>query len=86
MAATMGENELRNFSKLEYLAFPDISKHDIELFNVFIEKIEVIGLAWNNNKSQQQILTIRKDKKLKLPDAIFAGCSLYKKLYSYYSR
>ena len=65
-------------SKLEYLAFPGISKNDIELFNIFIEKIEVIGLASNNNALHQQIVTIRKDKKLKLPDAIIAGCSVYK--------
>ena len=65
-------------SQLEYLAFPNISMHDIELFNVFIEKIEVIDLTSNNNELHQQILTIRKDKKLKLPDAIIAGCSLYK--------
>jgi len=66
-------------SKFEYLAFPDISNNDIELFNVFIEKIEVIGLSSTNNELHQQILNIRKDKKLKLPDAIIAGCSLYKK-------
>ena len=32
----------------------------------------------NNNELHQQILNIRKDKKLKLPDAIIAGCSVYK--------
>jgi len=65
-------------SKFEYLAFPGISENDIGLFNVFIERIEVIGLPSNNNELHQQIINIRKDKNLKLPDAIIAGCSLYK--------
>ena len=65
-------------SKFEYLAFPNISKNDIELFNTFIKKSEIIGLPANNNELHQQILNIRKDKKLKLPDAIIAGCSVYK--------
>ncbi|MCX7086647.1 MAG: type II toxin-antitoxin system VapC family toxin [Methylococcales bacterium] len=65
-------------SKFEYLAFPNISKNDIELFNFFVEKIEIIGLSSNNNELHQQILNVRKDKKLKLPDAIIAGSSVYK--------
>ncbi len=65
-------------SKFKYLAFQNISKNDIELFNSFAQKIEVVGLPSNNNELHQQILNLRKDKKLKLPDAIIAGCSIYK--------
>ena len=65
-------------SKFEYLAFPNISKNDIELFHVFIEKIEMTGLSSNNKELHRQIINIRKDKKLKLPDAIIAGSSVYK--------
>jgi hypothetical protein len=66
-------------SKLEYLSFPNISENDIELFNTFAEKIEIMDLPSDNNELHQQILYIRKDKKLKLPDAIIAGCCTYKK-------
>jgi len=65
-------------SKLEYLSFPRISENDIELFNAFAKKIEVMDLPSSNNELHQQIVNLRKEKKLKLPDAIIAGCSIYK--------
>ncbi|KHD07233.1 hypothetical protein PN36_21010 [Candidatus Thiomargarita nelsonii] len=65
-------------SKLEYLSFPRISENDIELFNAFAKKIEVMELPSSNNELHQQIINLRQEKKLKLPDAIIAGCSIYK--------
>jgi predicted nucleic acid-binding protein len=65
-------------SKFEYLSFPNISENDIELFNTFANKIEIMDLPSSNNELDQYILDIRKDKKLKLPDAIIVGCSMYK--------
>jgi len=65
-------------SKLEYLSFPNISENDIELFNAFAEKIEILDLSSSDNELHQHILNIRKNKKLKLPDAIIVGCSVYK--------
>jgi len=65
-------------SKLEYLSFPNISENDIELFNTFAEKIEIMDLPSSNNELHQQIINLRQEKKLKLPDAIIAGCSIYK--------
>ena len=66
-------------SKLEYLSFQDISENDIELFNLFVEKIEIMELLSSDNELHQNIINIRKDKKLKLPDAIIVGCSEYRK-------
>ncbi len=66
-------------SKLEYLSFSNISDNDIKLFNLFAKKIEIMDLLSIDNELHQPIFNFRKDKKLKLPDAIFAGCSLYKK-------
>ena len=66
-------------SKLEYLSFHDISENDIELFDQFIEKIEIMELPSNDNELHKHIINIRKDKKLKLPDAIIVGCSEYRK-------
>ncbi|EDN66346.1 PilT-like protein [Beggiatoa sp. PS] len=65
-------------SKLEYLSFPNLSENDIELFNTFAEKIEIMDLSSNNNELHQQIINLRQERKLKLPDAIIAGCSIYK--------
>jgi predicted nucleic acid-binding protein len=50
----------------------------IELFNAFAKKIEVIDLPSSNHELHQQIINLRKEKKLKLPDAIIVGCSIYK--------
>ena len=38
-----------------------------------------MDLPSNDSELLRHILNIRKDKKLKLPDAIIAGCSVYKK-------
>jgi predicted nucleic acid-binding protein len=66
-------------SKLEYMSFQDISENDIALFNQFVEKIEIMELPSSDNELHQHIINIRKDKKLKLPDAIIVGCSEYRK-------
>ena len=65
-------------SKLEYLCFEGLSNTDIKLFNLFLEKIEVIELTSVNDDLLQNIIFSRKDKNMKLPDAIIAGCSKYK--------
>ena len=65
--------------KLEYMSFQDISENDIALFNQFVEKIEIMELPSSDNELHQHIINIRKDKKLKLPDAIIVGCSEYRK-------
>jgi len=60
------------------LSFSNISEHDKEIFNAFAQKIEIMDLSSNNSELLWHIFNIRKDKKLKLPDAIIAGCSVYK--------
>jgi len=37
-----------------------------------------MDLSSNNNELHQQIINLRQERKLKLPDAIIAGCSIYK--------
>lgn len=66
-------------SKIEFLSFSNISKYDIELFNAFAKKIEIMELPSHDSQLLGHILNIRKDSKLKLPDAIIAGCSVYRK-------
>lgn len=64
-------------SKLEYLSFSNLSENDIKLFDIFAKKVEIMDLPSNNNELHQYILNIRHKKKLKLPDAIIVGCSMY---------
>ncbi|MDM8565750.1 type II toxin-antitoxin system VapC family toxin [Candidatus Halobeggiatoa sp. HSG11] len=64
-------------SKLEYLSFPNLSQNDVKLFEVFARKIEIMDLISDNDELHQYIMNIRNRKKLKLPDAIIIGCSMY---------
>jgi len=65
-------------SKLEFLSFPNLSDNDIKLFNDFIKKVEIIDLLSTDTQLERYIVTLRKDKKLKLPDAIIVASSIYK--------
>lgn len=63
-------------SFIEFLAFPNISKNDEFLFQNFIERIQIIGLESNDNQLIETTIKIRKEYKLKLPDAIFASTAI----------
>jgi len=64
-------------SILEYLAFSNLSNHDVNLFNTFIKKIETIELTSGDRNLINQIISTRKSYSLKLPDAIIVGSSEY---------
>jgi len=57
-------------SELEYFSFPDMLENDISLFNKFISRIKVIDVLHNDSELKKLITSIRKTKKVKLPDAI----------------
>ncbi|HMR43311.1 MAG TPA: type II toxin-antitoxin system VapC family toxin [Saprospiraceae bacterium] len=59
--------------EIEFLSFPDLSKADIELFKKFKNRIEVVSLESSNSVYLEQIIQVRKNFKLKLPDAIIAA-------------
>ncbi|MBD3750396.1 MAG: PIN domain-containing protein [Sphingobacteriales bacterium] len=53
-------------------AYPNISKTDIELFQLFLSRVQHIDLIHDDSDLLQQIIKIRKAQKIKLPDAIIA--------------
>ena len=57
-------------SELEYFSFSGISENDISLFNEFLSRIKVIDVLHNDYELKNFITSIRKTKKVKLPDAI----------------
>lgn len=63
-------------SQIEFLAFSQISEEDRRLFEQFIERVEVINLVADNNSLIEQIIQIRIQYRLKLPDAIVASSAL----------
>lgn len=60
-------------SQIEFLAFSGLSEDDRQLFEQFIKRVEVINLLASNNLLIEQIIQIRLQYRLKLPDAIIAA-------------
>ena len=63
-------------SKIEFLAFSGLSESDINLFAEFLKRVEVIDLAASNDLLIEQIIQIRLQYRVKLPDAIIASTAL----------
>ena len=57
-------------TKLEFLSFPGIQDEDIALFAEFESRIDVIDIASTNLQLMIQTIRHRKEKQIKLPDAL----------------
>lgn len=60
-------------SQIEFLAFAGLSETDIQLFQQFLQRVETINLSSDNKLLIDQIILIRQQYRLKLPDAIIAA-------------
>jgi tRNA(fMet)-specific endonuclease VapC len=63
-------------SKIEFLAFPQITAQDRLALRQFTEKVEVVGLERSSEALIDRIVSVRQQHKLKLPDAIIAATAL----------
>ncbi|ARV58780.1 twitching motility protein PilT [Nostocales cyanobacterium HT-58-2] len=63
-------------SQIEFLAFSELSESDCQLFEQFLKRVEVINLVASNNLLIEQIIQIRLQYRVKLPDAIIASTAL----------
>ncbi|MEO1433476.1 MAG: hypothetical protein AAFV71_31340 [Cyanobacteria bacterium J06633_8] len=63
-------------SQIEFLAFSGLSKTERNLFGEFLKRVEVIYLATSNDLLIEQIIQIRLQYRVKLPDAIIASTAL----------
>ncbi|AKG23011.1 type II toxin-antitoxin system VapC family toxin [Calothrix sp. 336/3] len=63
-------------SKIEFLAFSGLNESDCNLFEEFLKRVEVIDLATSNNLLIEQIINVRLQYRVKLPDAIIASTAL----------
>jgi len=62
--------------ELEFLSFSGLSEDDKLLFQDFIENIDVLDLCAGDVLLKRHILVLRREKKLKLPDAIIAASAM----------
>jgi predicted nucleic acid-binding protein len=58
------------------LAFSGLNEDDRQLFEKFLKRVEVINLLATNNLLIEQIIQIRLQYRVKLPDAIIASTAL----------
>lgn len=63
-------------SQLEFLVFSGLSEADRELFQQFLQRVEVINLSSQNKSLIKQIIFIRQQYRLKLPDAIITAMAI----------
>ena len=65
-------------SELEFLSYPQLEAQDAELFNRFKDKVEVVDLSGASVELIRSIIRIRKEYKVKLPDAIIVATTMEK--------
>ncbi|MDJ0647226.1 MAG: type II toxin-antitoxin system VapC family toxin [Xenococcaceae cyanobacterium MO_188.B19] len=63
-------------SQIEFLAFSGLSEADRQLFEQFLLRVEIIDLSSHNRILLKQIISIRQQYRLKLPDAIISAMAV----------
>ena len=63
-------------SQLEFLVFPNLTDSDKAYFDEFLQRIDVIGLTGEQGPLITAIVDLRRQYRLKLPDAIIVGVAL----------
>ena len=63
-------------SKIEFLAFSGLSQEDRQLFEQFLQRVEVVNLVASDTVLIKKIIEIRQQYRLKLPDAIIAAMAI----------
>ncbi|MBE9235239.1 type II toxin-antitoxin system VapC family toxin [Anabaena aphanizomenioides LEGE 00250] len=63
-------------SQIEFLAFSGLSELDYQLFQEFIQRVEVVGLSAKDTLLIDNIIKIRQQYRLKLPDAVITATAI----------
>ncbi|MTJ09992.1 MULTISPECIES: type II toxin-antitoxin system VapC family toxin [unclassified Anabaena] len=63
-------------SQIEFLVFSGLTESDIQLFQQFIEQVEIVGLTASDALLVEKIIEIRQQYRLKLPDAVIAAITI----------
>lgn len=60
-------------TEIEFLAFPGLSESDTLLFRRFLERVEIVNLAHEDMALLNEVVVLRRLRRLRLPDAIIAA-------------
>ncbi|HBK99631.1 MAG TPA: twitching motility protein PilT [Microcoleaceae bacterium UBA10368] len=63
-------------SKIEFLVFPGLTQEDRQIFEQFLQRVEVLGLGAIDAVLIEKIIEIRQQHRLKLPDAVIAAMTI----------
>lgn len=63
-------------SQIEFLAFSGLSQVDRQLFQQFLQRVEVVSLGASDSVLIEKIIEIRQQYRLKLPDAVIAAMAI----------
>ena len=63
-------------SQIEFLVFPGLTQDDRQLFEQFLQRVEVLGLGAIDAVLIDKIVEIRQQHRLKLPDAVIAAMAI----------
>jgi tRNA(fMet)-specific endonuclease VapC len=63
-------------TRLEFLAFSELSSGDRELFERFCQRVDTIGLSKDDGELIETAVRLRRDCGLKLPDAVIAATAI----------
>ncbi|MCG6134067.1 MAG: type II toxin-antitoxin system VapC family toxin [Nostoc sp. LLA-1] len=63
-------------SQIEFLAFSGLSQEDKLVFQQFLRRVEVVSLMSGDTVLIEQVIQLRQQYRLKLPDAIIAAMAL----------
>jgi len=63
-------------SQIEFLAFSGLTQSDRQLFQQFLQRVEVVGLVATDIALVEKIIEIRQQYRLKLPDAVVAAMAI----------
>ena len=63
-------------SQIEFMVFPGLTQDDRQIFEQFLQRVEVLGLTAIDSVLIDQIVEIRQQHRLKLPDAVIAAMAI----------
>ena len=68
--------EFQLLAFIEFLVFPGLTQDDRQIFEQFLQRVEVIGLGAMDAVLIDKIVEIRQQHRLKLPDAVIAAMAI----------
>lgn len=63
-------------SQIEFMVFPGLTQDDRQIFEQFLQRVEVLGLGAMDAVLIDKIVEIRQQHRLKLPDAVIAAMAI----------